>query len=82
MAFLSAPGPDEAGDPLAAWRELRPFSDVVLIASSDPVRCAQAFGREVAAVFPRPLPEVDVLLRAHVKRLVASRRCARAASWC
>ncbi len=61
-------------DPLATWRELRPFSDVVLIASSDPERCAEAFGREVAAVFPRPLPEVDVLLRAHVKRLVASRQ--------
>src|SRR3569833_370146 len=77
MAFRASPGPDDAPetkDPLATWRELRPFSDVVLIAPSDPVLCAQAFGREVAAVFPRPLPEVDVLLRAHVKRLVASRQ--------
>ena len=77
LAFLAAPGPDEApqaGDPLATWRELRPFTDVVLIAPSDPTACAQAFGREVAAVFPRPLPEVDVLLRAHVKRLAASRQ--------
>jgi CheY-like chemotaxis protein len=61
-------------DPLAAWRELRPFTDLVLIAPSNPAQCAEAFGREVAAVFPRPLPDVDVLLRAHVKRLVASRQ--------
>jgi len=79
IAFLSAddgPGVNghSASDPLAAWRELRPFSDVVLIAAGDVDRCAQAFGREVAAVFPRPLPEVDVLLRAHVKRLLASRQ--------
>ncbi|HEY4183822.1 MAG TPA: response regulator [Polyangia bacterium] len=79
LAFLGAdesPATENSTttDPLATWRELRPFSDVVLIASSDPARCAQAFGREVAAVFPRPLPEVEVLLRAHVKRLVASRQ--------
>jgi CheY-like chemotaxis protein len=77
LAFLTAePGEssDATSDTLAAWRELRPFTDLVLIADSDPVRCAEAFGREVAAVFPRPLPEVDVLLRAHVKRLVASRQ--------
>src|SRR5215471_17727319 len=61
-------------DPLAASRELRPFSDVVLITDSDPVRCGEAFGREVAAVLPRPLPEVDALLRAHVKRLAGFRR--------
>jgi CheY-like chemotaxis protein len=61
-------------DPLAASRELRPFSDVVLISDSDPTRCGEAFGREVAAVLPRPLPEVDALLRAHVKRLAGFRR--------
>src|SRR5215471_280228 len=61
-------------DPLAASRELRPFSDVVLIGDSDPARCGEAFGREVAAVLPRPLPEVDALLRAHVKRLAGFRR--------
>jgi CheY-like chemotaxis protein len=76
LAFLSADDAPEAGagDPLAAWRELRPFSDVVLIAPGEIARCAQAFGREVAAVFPRPLPEVDILLHAHVKRLIASRQ--------
>jgi CheY-like chemotaxis protein len=79
IAFLTAePAGMTAGvvpnDPLAAWRELRPFTDLVLIAASDPTRCAEAFGREVAAVFPRPLPEVEVLLRAHVKRLVSSRQ--------
>ena len=30
--------------------------------------------REVAAVLPEPLPEVDALLRAHVKRLAGFRR--------
>lgn len=77
LAFLGVQADDAGGaaaDPLAAWRELRPFTDLVLIAPSDPERCAEAFGREVAAVFPRPLPEVDVLLRAHVKRLVGSRQ--------
>lgn len=78
LAFLTADtGTGDGGatsNPLAAWRELRPFTDVVLVAPSDPARCAEAFGREVAAVFPMPLPEVDVLLRAHVKRLVSSRQ--------
>jgi len=61
-------------DPLAASRELRPFSDIVLIGDGDPVRTGQAFAREVAAVLPRPLPDVEVLLRAHIKRLAGFRR--------
>ena len=61
-------------DPLAASRELRPFSDLVLISDGDPARGGQAFAREVAAVLPRPLPEVDALLRAHIKRLAGFRR--------
>jgi CheY-like chemotaxis protein len=72
LAFLTAPA--GGSDPLATWRELRPFTDVVLIADSDPGRTAEAFGCEVAAVLPRPLPEVEALLRAHVKRLASSRR--------
>ena len=67
----SAPG---ARDPLAAWREMRPFTDLVLIGDGDPTRSGQAFAREVAAVLPKPLPEVDALLRAHVKRLAGFRR--------
>jgi CheY-like chemotaxis protein len=75
VAAAAAPArPGKHGDPLAAWRELRPFTDLVLIAESDPSVCADAFGREVAAVLPRPLPEVEALLRAHVRRLAASRR--------
>jgi CheY-like chemotaxis protein len=83
LAFLTAEPIDDntdrnpgaaVNDPLAAWRELRPFTDLVLVAGSDPTRCAEAFGREVVAVFPRPLPEVDVLLRAHVRRLAAARQ--------
>src|SRR4029077_12415644 len=63
-----------ARDPLAAWRELRPFTDLVLIGDGDPLRAGQAFARAVAAVLPKPLPEVDALLRAHVKRLAGFRR--------
>ena len=74
LAFLTFDEEAAAGDPLAASRELRPFTDLVLIAESDPDRCGAAFGREVAAVLPRPLPEVDALLRAHVKRLAGFRR--------
>ncbi len=61
-------------DPLAASRELRPFSDIVLIGDGDPVRAGQAFAREVAGVLPRPLPDVEALLRAHIKRLAGFRR--------
>jgi hypothetical protein len=74
VAVLDVPEQRTGRDPLAASRELRPFTDVVLIAESDPVGCGDAFGREVAAVLPRPLPEVDALLRAYVKRLVGFRR--------
>ena len=76
LAFLSADGGGDsvAYQMLAAWRETRPFTDVVLLSPSDPMACAAGFRREVAAVFPRPLPDPDVLLRAHVKRLVASRQ--------
>src|SRR5262245_60122446 len=63
-----------ARDPLAAWREMRPFTDLVLIGDGDPTGAGQAFAREVAAVLPKPLPEVDALLRAHVKRLAGFRR--------
>src|SRR3954447_11211454 len=63
-----------ARDPLAAWREMRPFTGLALIGGGDPTRAGQAFGREVAAVLPKPLPEVDALLRAHVKRLAGFRR--------
>ena len=74
VAVLDVPEQRPGRDPLAATRELRPFTDVVLIAESDPVICGDAFGREVAAVLPRPLPEVEALLRAYVKRLVGFRR--------
>jgi CheY-like chemotaxis protein len=74
VAVLDVPEQRTGRDPLAASRELRPFTDVVLIAESDPTVCGEAFGREVAAVLPRPLPEVDALLRAYVKRLVGFRR--------
>jgi CheY-like chemotaxis protein len=74
VAVLDVPEQRTGRDPLAASRELRPFTDVVLIAESDPTVCGDAFGREVAAVLPRPLPEVDALLRAYVKRLVGFRR--------
>ncbi|MDB4979782.1 MAG: sensor histidine kinase/response rgulator [Myxococcales bacterium] len=74
VAVLDVPEQRVGRDPLAASRELRPFTDVVLITESDPVGCGDAFGREVAAVLPRPLPEVEALLRAYVKRLAGFRR--------
>jgi CheY-like chemotaxis protein len=74
VAVLDVPEQRTGRDPLAASRELRPFTDVVLIAESDAAVCGDAFGREVAAVLPRPLPEVEALLRAYVKRLVGFRR--------
>jgi CheY-like chemotaxis protein len=74
VAVLDVPEQRVGRDPLAASRELRPFTDVVLITESDPTGCGDAFGREVAAVLPRPLPEVDALLRAYVKRLAGFRR--------
>jgi CheY-like chemotaxis protein len=74
VAVLDVPEQRVGRDPLAASRELRPFTDVVLVAESDPAGCGDAFGREVAAVLPRPLPEVEALLRAYVKRLVGFRR--------
>jgi CheY-like chemotaxis protein len=73
IAFLSADA-SVSKDTLAAWRELRPFTDVVYLVPSDPAQCAAAFRREVAAVFPLPLPEPEFLLRAHVKRLVTARQ--------
>jgi CheY-like chemotaxis protein len=74
LAVLDVPEQGVGRDPLAASRELRPFTDVVLISESDPKGCGDAFGREVAAVLPRPLPEVEALLRAYVKRLAGFRR--------
>jgi CheY-like chemotaxis protein len=74
LAVLDVPEQRVGRDPLAASRELRPFSDIVLVAESDPVVCGDAFGREVAAVLPRPLPEVEALVRAYVKRLAGFRR--------
>jgi CheY-like chemotaxis protein len=74
VAVLDVPEQRVGRDPLATARELRPFTDVVLISESDPAGCGDAFGREVAAVLPRPLPEVEALLRAYVKRLAGFRR--------
>jgi CheY-like chemotaxis protein len=74
VAVLDVPEQRPGRDPLAASRELRPFTDVVLISESDPTGCGEAFGREVAAVLPRPLPEVEALVRAYIKRLAGFRR--------
>lgn len=74
LAILDLDEREVGRDTLAASRELRPFSDIILITDADPTRCGEAFGREVAAVLPRPLPEVDALLRAHIKRLAGFRR--------
>jgi CheY-like chemotaxis protein len=61
-------------NPLSAGKELRPFTDLVFLLQGDPARCGEAFAGEVAAVMPRPLPESDALLRAHVRWLASCRR--------
>jgi len=69
---LVAPGRIE--EILSRWRERRPFSDLVLIGPDDPETVAEIFAAEASAVLPRPLPEVEALFRAHVRRLAAGRR--------
>ena len=59
---------------LSAWREQRPFSDFVLLGLDEPHAVAEAFAAEASAVLPRPLPEVETLFRAHIRRLATGRR--------
>ena len=59
---------------LTAAREIRPFADVVPIIEGDPVRAAEMFAQEAAAVLPRPLPVSDALFRAHLRYLASCRR--------
>ena len=59
---------------LSAGKELRPFSDLVFVTGPDPTRCGEAFAGDAAAVVPRPLPENDALLRAHLRWLASCRR--------
>lgn len=61
-------------DPLVAGRELGCTADLVLLMDGDPAKASEAFARGAAAVLPRPLPESDALLRAHVRWLASSRR--------
>lgn len=61
-------------DPLAALRELGADVDVVALMEAEPARVSEAFARGAAAVLPRPLPENDALLRAHIRWLASSRR--------
>src|SRR5208283_1839903 len=65
LAVLDAEGANGERDPFATARELRPFSDVVLVLKGDPERCSDFYEREVAALLTRPLPASDALLRAH-----------------
>jgi len=79
LAFLSddprsAPTTEAVDALLPVWREYRPFTDLVLLGRDDPEAVASAFAAEVSAVLPRPLPEVEALFRAHVRRLATGRR--------
>ncbi len=68
-------------DPLAAARELGSDVDIVTLMDADPARVSEAFASGVAAVLPRPLPDNDALLRAHIRWLASMRRSrARAAA--
>ena len=46
----------------------------MFLTAADPTRCGEAFAGEAAAVVPRPLPENDALLRAHLRWLASCRR--------
>ncbi len=59
---------------MAAAREIRPFADIVPIIAADPVRAADMFSQEAAAVLPRPFPTSDALFRAHLRYLASCRR--------
>ena len=71
----AAVGRRAARDPLAAWRELRPVhrsrADRRRRSDARPVRPSRARSPPCCR---KPLPEVDALLRAHVKRLAGFRR--------
>jgi CheY-like chemotaxis protein len=74
LAVLDADGVDAQRDPFATARELRPFSDVVLLLAGDPERCSDFYARQVAGLLTRPLPGSDALLRAHLRWLASCRR--------
>ena len=65
---------DARRNPLLGGAELRPFTDLVFLIDGDPIRCGEAFAGEAAAVVPRPLPDNDALLRAHLRWLASCRR--------
>jgi CheY-like chemotaxis protein len=62
------------GNPLAAAKERRPFADYVFLDGADPARTGEVYSGEAAALLPRPLPDSDALLRAHLRWLVSCRR--------
>jgi CheY-like chemotaxis protein len=51
--------------------------DLVLVMEADPTRCAAAFAAGAAAVLPRPLPQSDALLRAHLRWLASCKQARR-----
>ena len=65
---------DRTWNALSAGKELRPFSDLVFLMAADPIRSGEAFAGDAAAVVPRPLPDNDALLRAHLRWLASCRR--------
>jgi CheY-like chemotaxis protein len=74
LAVLDEKAVDVRRDPFATARELRPFSDVILLLDGDPGRCSDFYAREVSALLTRPLPTSDALLRAHLRWLASCRR--------
>ncbi|MCG5051868.1 MAG: response regulator [Myxococcales bacterium] len=61
-------------DPLEALRELGAKADLAFLMEPAPERVSEAFARGLAAALPRPLPENEALLRAHVRWLISLRR--------
>ena len=61
-------------DPLAAAREVAPYADLVFLVEPDPGTVGALLAGGAAGVIPRPLPESEALLRAHLRWLAACRR--------
>src|SRR5262245_33497877 len=52
LAVLELDREQNRRDPHAAARELRPFTDLVLVGGGDPEHAAELYARDVAAVLP------------------------------
>ncbi len=74
LLVMDSDSPADARRTYVACRQLMPLADLIVLADCDPTACVEAFAAPVAGLLPRPLPDSDALLRAHLRWLVACRR--------